>query len=75
MKKNMGFADRFVRIAFTIVVVLLYAFGKISGLLAIILGILALVFAVTSLAGFCPLYIPLRLSTRKGEPSGSSTKP
>ena len=38
--------------------------SKTSGVWAVILGILAVIFVVTSLIGFCPLYAPLKLSTR-----------
>jgi Na+(H+)/acetate symporter ActP len=63
MKKNMGIIDRIIRILLAIVVVILYITGSISGAAAIILGIMALVFIVTSLIGFCPLYVPLKIST------------
>jgi len=33
--------------------------------LAAVLGILALVFVATSAIGFCPLYVPLKISTTK----------
>jgi len=63
MKKNMGSIDRIIRILLAIVVIVLYLNGSITGVAAIILGILAFVFIVTSLIGFCPLYVPLKLST------------
>jgi hypothetical protein len=63
MKKNMGTADRVIRIILAIVVIVLYLTGNITGIAAIILGILALVFILTSLIGFCPLYVPLKIST------------
>ena len=65
MKKNMGTIDRIIRIILAIVVVVLYMTGSISGTAAIILGILAVVFVLTSLIGFCPLYLPLKISTMK----------
>jgi hypothetical protein len=37
--------------------------GLVKGTLAYILVILTVVFLATSLAGFCPLYVPLGLST------------
>jgi hypothetical protein len=37
--------------------------GQISGILAIVLGILAGVFVLTSVVGFCPLYAPFGLRT------------
>ena len=63
MKKNMGTIDRIIRILLAIVVIVLYLNGSITGAAAIILGILAIVFILTSLIGFCPLYVPLKIST------------
>ncbi len=65
MTKNMGSADRIIRVVLALVFVGLIATSTVSGWLAIVLGILAAVFVVTALIGFCPLYMPLRLSTRK----------
>jgi hypothetical protein len=62
MKKNMGTIDRIIRILLAIVVVILYMTSSITGVAAIILGILAIVFIITSLIGFCPLYVPLKIS-------------
>ena len=63
MTKNMGTIDRIIRIVFAVLVAALYFTGVISGTLAIILGILAAVFLVTGIVGFCPLYAPFKLST------------
>jgi len=68
MKKNMGTSDRIIRTLSAVVIVILYLTGVIGGTLALILGILAGVFLLTSLAGICPLYFPLKISTR-GEKS------
>ena len=65
MKKNMGRIDRVIRIVLAIVVAILYMNGSITGTAAIILGILAVVFIITSLIGFCPLYVPFKISTIK----------
>jgi len=65
MKKNMGTIDRVIRIVLAIVVAILYMNGSITGTAAIILGILAVVFIITSLIGFCPLYVPFKISTIK----------
>jgi hypothetical protein len=46
-------------------VIVLYLTGSITGVAAIILGILAFVFILTSLIGFCPLYLPFKISTIK----------
>lgn len=64
MSKNMGTADRVIRLLIAAVVAILYFTGQISGLAAIILGILAIIFVLTSFISFCPLYVPLKLSTR-----------
>jgi hypothetical protein len=65
MVKNMGTVDRIVRVVVAALIAILYFANVISGALAIILGILALVFLVTSFVGFCPLYVPFKFSTRK----------
>ncbi len=65
MKKNMGTIDRVIRIVLAIVVAILYMNGSITGTAAIILGIMAVVFILTSLIGFCPLYLPFKISTIK----------
>ncbi len=65
MKKNMGTADRVVRIVVAVIIGVLIFTGKISGLLAIILGIVAAMFLFTSLVGTCPGYVPLGFSTCK----------
>ena len=65
MKKNMGTIDRTIRILLAILIAVLYATNQISGIAAVILGIFAIAFLLTSLIGFCPLYVPLKLSTVK----------
>lgn len=61
----MGTADKVVRILIALVVGMLYFTGIISGTLAIILGILSVIFILTSLVSFCPLYILVGLKTNK----------
>jgi len=63
MKKNMGSADRIIRVLLAIVVGVLYFTGTISGTLGIVLLVLAGVFVLTSLISFCPLYAPFGLRT------------
>lgn len=65
MKANMGTIDRVLRTLVAIVIGVLYFTDQISGTTAIILGIFAIVFLLTSLLGFCPLYAPLKISTKK----------
>ncbi|MBN1534282.1 MAG: DUF2892 domain-containing protein [Spirochaetes bacterium] len=63
MKRNMGTADRILRTLLAVVVGVFYFTGQITGIAAIILGLLAVVFIVTAAIGFCPLYLPLHLRT------------
>lgn len=65
MRANMGGTDRVIRIGIALAVGVLYFTGIIGGTLAIILGIVAVVFLVTGLTARCPGYLPLGLSTRK----------
>jgi hypothetical protein len=65
MKKNMGFADRAIRVIVAIIITVLYFTNLISGTLGIVLLVLAAVFVLTSLIGFCPLYAPFGLTTCK----------
>jgi len=65
MKRNIGTVDKVIRILIAVVVVTLYFANLISGTLAIILLALSAIFVVTSLLSFCPLYLPLTISTRK----------
>ena len=65
MTKNMGTVDRVVRILAAIAVAVLYLTHVISGPLAIILGVIAVVLVVTGFVGTCPAYLPLKLSTAK----------
>ena len=64
MAKNMGSADRVIRIALAGTVAALYFAGQITGTAAVVLGVLAAVFVLTSAVGTCPLYAPLGISTK-----------
>ena len=65
MKKNMGTTDKAIRILIAVVIGVLYFTNIISGTLAIVLGILAVVFLLTSFINFCPLYLPFGINTSK----------
>lgn len=67
MKKNMGVADKVIRVIIAAVIALLYYLRVISGTLAIVLMILAIIFIVTSLISFCPLYTLIGINTCKKE--------
>lgn len=65
MKKNMGNADRIIRLVAAIAVGVLFGLNVISGTVAIVLGVVAVAFLATSLIGWCPMYLPFGLSTCK----------
>lgn len=70
MKKNMGSADRIIRVIIAAVIAYLYFSGIITGTLGIVLVVLAAVFVLTSLVSFCPLYAPFGISTCKTKQQG-----
>jgi hypothetical protein len=63
MKKNMGNADRIIRILIAAVFAYLYFGGVVTGTAGIILLVLGGVFVLTSLISFCPLYSIVGLNT------------
>jgi len=65
MNKNLGSLDRVIRIILAVLVAILYFTDQISGIAAIILGIFAVIFLLTSFVSFCPLYAPFKFSTIK----------
>lgn len=67
MKKNMGTADRIIRLLIAAVAVFLYFNGTLSGTVGIVALVVAAVFALTSLVSFCPLYRLVGLSTKADE--------
>jgi hypothetical protein len=69
MVKNMGALDRFFRTLAAAAVGILYATGVIGGTTALVLGVVAAAFVITSSVGTCPLYTPFGLSTRHGQTS------
>lgn len=63
MKKNMGNTDKIVRILIAVIVGILYFTNVISGTLGIVLLALSVIFVVTSLISFCPIYSIFGLNT------------
>ena len=63
MQKNMGTADKIIRIILAAVVAFLYYNKTITGTFGIVLLVLAGVFVLTSLISFCPLYKLVGLNT------------
>jgi uncharacterized protein (DUF58 family) len=65
MKNNVGSIDKGFRILLAVIMGILIITSQIDGVLAIILGIVAVALLLTSLFSFCPLYAVLKLSTSK----------
>ena len=63
MKRNMGNADRIIRVIIAAVLILLYLNGTLSGTLGIVMLVLSGVFILTSVVSFCPIYAPFGIST------------
>lgn len=67
MKKNMGTIDKVIRVLIAIVFAILFFTKVITGAVGIILLVLAIIFVLTSLISFCPLYKPFGINTAKKE--------
>ena len=69
MKKNLGSADRLMRILVAIVFASLYFTGTVTGIWGMILLIAGIVFLLTSFVSFCPIYWTFGWSSRKNSVS------
>ncbi len=63
MKKNMGNTDRIIRLVLAGAFAYLYFAGIVTGTWGIVLLVLGVVFVLTSLVGFCPLYTLVGMNT------------
>lgn len=63
MTKNMGSTDKLIRLSLAAVIAVLYYMDIINGTVAIVLGVFAVIFALTSLISFCPLYPLVGINT------------
>ncbi len=63
MKKNMGSADRIIRVLIVLAIAGLYYTGILTGMVATILLVVAGVFLLTAFMSICPLYMPFGIST------------
>lgn len=68
MKKNLHFIDRIVRVAFAAVLAVLILNGTLTGFVAVLLGIFAIIFLATGILSFCPIYKMVGFSTLKDKP-------
>lgn len=62
MKKNVGTADKWIRIIIGLFLLSLVFIGPKTAW-----GWLGLIPLITAFVGFCPLYLPFKISTKKEE--------
>jgi len=65
MTVNMASWDRIVRFVVAVIFGYLFFTKMVSGVVGIVLLIIAIVFLLSSLVGFCPLYKVFNFSTKK----------
>ncbi len=70
MKKNLGSTDRILRTLLAIVLGALVLTGEVTGMLAVILGVVTVALLATSAISFCPAYAPFKISTIKNSDTG-----
>ena len=66
MKRNLSNLDRIIRVVLAAVFAYLYFGGILPGTLGLVLFVLGIVFVLTSIVSFCPIYAMFKLSTHKG---------
>ena len=65
MKENMGRNDKMIRLGAAALIAILFFMNLISGTVAIILVVIAIIFAATSFINFCPIYAALGINTKE----------
>jgi len=65
MKKNMGIADRVIRVIIAAVFLTLYFTNVLTGIVGIVLIVISGIFLLTSLVSFCPIYALTGLSSNR----------
>jgi len=63
MKKNMGTSDRIIRTFIALIIAILYFTNILTGTVGIVFLVLAAIFVLTSLVGFCPIYAILAINS------------
>lgn len=66
MKCNLGRLDRIIRIVLGIIIALIALFYSTGfGLWTYVLLVIALIFVVIAIIGYCPIYVPFGINTNK----------
>ena len=62
-EKNVGLADRIIRVVLGIVLIVVFALGMVAGLLSYLVLLIGLIALVTGAVGTCPLYSVVGINT------------
>ena len=73
MAKNVGSADRAIRIVIGLALGFMLWLGIIHGVTAIVVGVIAAIFLLTGVIGLCPFYKMLDVDTTEQLQSYSTT--
>jgi len=65
MKVNMSSADRIIRVIIAVIFAALYFTGTVTGTIGLVLTVAGVIFLLTSIVGFCPLYTIFGIRTKK----------
>jgi hypothetical protein len=65
MRRNMGHIDRTLRLLVALGILIAFFTGQLTGAAAVVLGTLAVIFIVTGISSWCPLYLPFGIKTCK----------
>jgi hypothetical protein len=63
MEKNMGLADRILRITAAVTMMVLYEMGIVGDTTGIVLLVLSVIFFLTGFISICPIYLPFGIHT------------
>jgi hypothetical protein len=70
MRKNMNMIDRIVRFILAVAIMVILYIELVKQPFITILGIIGIIFVITSILGWCPLYTILKISTLRKKTSG-----
>lgn len=65
MKKNIGSADKIIRLLLAALFILLFIFNVVGGIFGYILLALAVILILTSLVNYCPIWAIFGIKTYK----------
>jgi hypothetical protein len=63
MKKNMSSADRIIRTLIAAILITLYFTNVLSGTIGIVLVVFSVIFILSSILGYCPMYSVFGISS------------